>query len=252
MPTPESSRTFFVAPDEHFVVEEVDQLFRFGSAGAPFDSRVHVFGIFAKDDHVHALRIRHGRRHAVEVAHRANAGVEVEHLAQRDVERTNAAAHRSGERAFDSDAEIAEGVDRILREPLFELPEGFFARKNFHPRDLALAAKGFFDGRVEHAARRDPDVASSAVTFDERDDGPVGNLKLAAFVGNCFAFGGNCHAAIGIFHAPRDSSQGSNRCTTLKCAAAEPTTLTQSAGWVQHLRGGIVNVSGGVSEKSHL
>ena len=99
---------------EHFVVEEVDQLFSFGSAGAPFDSRVHVFGVFAKDDHVHALGIRDGRGHAVEIAHRADAGVEIEHLAQRDVERTNAAAHGRGERAFDSDAKIAEGVDGIL------------------------------------------------------------------------------------------------------------------------------------------
>ena len=179
---------FFRRAGEHFVVEEIDQLFCFRSAGAPFDSRVHVFGVFAEDHHVHALGIRHGRRHAVKIAHRANAGVKIEHLAQSDVERTNAAAYGRGERAFDSHAEIAEGVDGILREPFFELFEGFFARKNFHPRDFALAAKGFFDGRVEHAARRDPDVASSAVTFDERDDGPVGNLKLAAFVGNCFAF----------------------------------------------------------------
>ena len=179
---------FFRRTGEHFVVEEVDQLFCFGSAGAPFDSRVHVFGIFAKDDHVHALGIRDGRRHAVEIAHRADAGVEVEHLAQSDVERTNAAAHGRGERAFDSDAEIAEGVDGILGEPLFELFEGFFARENFHPRDFALAAKGFFDGCVEHAARRDPNVASRTVAFDKGDDGVVGNLKFAALVGNRFAF----------------------------------------------------------------
>ncbi len=55
---------FFLGAFEHFVVQEVDQLFHFGRAGLPLDSRVDVFRVFAEDHHVHALGIRYGRRNA--------------------------------------------------------------------------------------------------------------------------------------------------------------------------------------------
>ncbi len=179
MPTPESSRIFFRGALEHFVVQEIDEFFHFRRAGAPFDSGVHVFGVLAEDHDVHALGIAHGRGHAGEITHRAHAGVEIEHLAQGDVQRANAAADRSGERTFDGDAEIANRVDGVLRQPFLELVISFFAGENFQPFDFAFAAVGFFDGGIEHAPRSLPDVAAGAVAFDERNHRMIRHAKHA-------------------------------------------------------------------------
>ena len=200
MPTPESSRIFFGVPFSISLFRKSMSFFTSGVPDAPFDSRVHVFGIFAEDHHVHALGICTGEGTPVEISHRANASVEIEHLAQRDVERTNAAADGSGQRAFDGDAEIADGVDRVLRQPFLELFEGFFARENFHPGDFAFAAKSFFDGCIEHAPRRLPDVAPGAVAFDERNDRLVGHVKSALAELDWLAVCRHCHAVISSLH----------------------------------------------------
>src|SRR5262245_60158889 len=107
---------------------------------------------------------------SLEIAHRALAGIEVKDLPQRDVQRTNAAAHRSGQRALDGNAEIANGFDRVVRQPFLKSIECLFAGKNFIPCDLALPAIGMLHGRVEYAPRSFPNVPASAVAFNERDD----------------------------------------------------------------------------------
>jgi hypothetical protein len=99
-------------------------------------------------------------------------------LAQGHVERADAAAYWSGERSFDGDAEVASGVNGVLRQPFLELVVGFFAGEDFKPRDAALAAVGLFDSGVENALRGLPDVAANAVALDIGNDGPVGIWNL--------------------------------------------------------------------------
>ena len=81
MAMPESSANLLRPSAQHFLVEKIDQLFHFGRARFPFDSDVHILGVFAVDDDVHALGMLHRRRNAREIAHRAHAGVEIEELA---------------------------------------------------------------------------------------------------------------------------------------------------------------------------
>ena len=132
---------------------EFDQLLDFGRAGFPLDADVNVFGVLAEDDDVHALGMLHGRRHAGEIAHGPHAGVEIEHLAQGHVERADAAADRRRQRALDGDAEVADGLDGVLRQPFLELVERLFAGEDLEPRDLALAAIGLLDRGVKNAPR---------------------------------------------------------------------------------------------------
>src|SRR5215831_6657975 len=121
-------------------------------------------------------------RYTFEVTDRPLAGIEVEDLPQSYVQRTNAAAHGSGQRAFDGNAKITNGFHRIVREPFLECIESLFTGENFVPCDLALAAISMLDGRVENAPRSFPDVAAGAIAFDERDDRVVRNLQLAPAV----------------------------------------------------------------------
>ena len=74
---------------------------------------VDVLGVLAEDHHVDFLRMLHRRRHALEPAHRPQADIQIEHLAQRDVQRSDAAADRRGQRAFDAD-EVRRGTRRAF------------------------------------------------------------------------------------------------------------------------------------------
>ena len=74
----------------------------------------------------------------------------------------------------------ARSLDGVLRKPFVKLIEGFFAGEDFEPGHRAFAAVGPFDRRVEDAPRGFPDVAAGAVTFDEGDNGAIGNAKFAA------------------------------------------------------------------------
>ena len=133
----DADRRLFADLLAELVLDESAQLFGFRRARLPFDARVDVLGVLAKDDDVELLGLLHRAADALEIAHRADARVQVEHLAQRHVERANAAADRRGERALDRDAEFLHGVDGFLREPVLELRERLFAGEHLHPRDLA-------------------------------------------------------------------------------------------------------------------
>ncbi len=150
-------------------------LITFGSALFPFDADVHVFRIFAEDDDVHALGMLHGRGHSGIVLHGTDATVEIEDLAQGDVEGADAASDGGGQRAFDGDAKLADGADGVVGKPVVETGFGFLAGEDFVPGYGTLAVVGFFDGGIENANGGFPDIAASAVAFNERDDRVIGN-----------------------------------------------------------------------------
>ena len=111
---------------------------RLGRARRPLDARVDVLGVLAEDHHVHVLRPLHRARHALEPAHRPQADVEVELLAQRDVQRADAAADRRGERPLDADQVLAEGVERLVRQPVVDLLERLLAGSTSYQAILRL------------------------------------------------------------------------------------------------------------------
>ena len=191
---------FFLAAFEQVVVEEINETGGVIAAFFELDAGVDVLGVLAEDDDVDLLGMLHGAGHALVVLDGADAGVEVEKLAQGHVEGADAAADRRGERPFDGDAEIAGGGHGVVGEPGGELAEGFFAGEDFKPADGALAAVGFLYCAVEDALRGLPDVAAGTVAFDERDDGAIGDLKLAVGVLDRLAVFGERQPVIGGLH----------------------------------------------------
>ena len=168
----------------HFLLQESDELLRFGRFGGPFDAGVNVLGVLAEDDHVHLFGMLDGRGDAFEPAHGSQANVEVEHLTQRDVQAADAFADGRGQRAFDADEIILERLDRLIGEPVLEFLERGLPGKDFQPFDLAFAAVSLFYRRVEHAHGRRPDVRPRAVAADEGQGGIVRNIQLAVLDGN--------------------------------------------------------------------
>ena len=131
----------------------------------------------------------HGRGDTGVVLHGTDAGVKIEDLAQGDVEGADAAADGSGQRAFDGYAKFADGADGVIGKPVLEPGFGFLAGEHFVPGYGALAVVGFFDGSIENADGGFPDIAASAVSFNKRDDGMIGNGVLAVAVFDFFSVG---------------------------------------------------------------
>ena len=165
-------------------LHELQDLHRLGAARLVVNAGIDVFRVLAEDDHVHLLRVLHGRRDALEVLHRAQADVEVQHLPQGDVERADAAAHRRGQRALDADQEFLEGLDGVVRQPVVELVLGRLAGIHLEPGDLALAAVGLLHRGIEHALAGRPDIRAGAVAADEREHGVVRNVQLSVLDGD--------------------------------------------------------------------
>ncbi len=126
----------------------------------------------------------YGGGNSFEIAHRAFTGIEIENLAQRNIQRTNATTDRSSQRALDGHAKIANGVDRIVRQPFFIGVKRLFAGEDFIPRDFALTAVGVIDRGVKNAPRSFPDITASSIALNERDDRIVRDLQFAADVIN--------------------------------------------------------------------
>src|SRR6266478_7656414 len=167
---------------QHVFVKEFDQALRIRCAFFPFDPDVNVLRVFAEDNDVHALGMLHGRRHAGVILHRAHAGVEIEDLAQGDVEGADAASDGRGQRTLDGDAKFADGADGVVGKPVLEARLGLFAGKNFVPGHGALSLVSLFDRGVEYADGGFPNIAPSAVAFNERDDRAIGDAVLAVAV----------------------------------------------------------------------
>src|SRR5690606_10032040 len=161
--------------DAHFLGEELDDLLGLGGASLPLDTGVDVFRVLAEDHHVHVTRLLPRARHAFEPANRTLAHVQVQLLAQGHVQRADAAADRSGQRALDGNDVVANGFQGFLRQPGVLVVDlgGFLAGVDLHPGDLALTGVGFLDGSVDDLDHHRADVDADTVTLDERDDGVV-------------------------------------------------------------------------------
>ena len=194
----------FLAALQQIVVQERDQPRRVLRAFFEFDARIHIFSVFAEDDDIELFRMLHRAGHALVVLHRPHAGIEVENLAQSHIERADAAANGRGERALDGDAQIARRGYRVVRQPIVELPEGFFAGEDLKPANRALAAVGFFNRGVEDTLRGLPDIAAGAVAFDKWNDGMVGNFELPVAVFDRLAVFGQFQPVVRALHGFRE------------------------------------------------
>src|SRR5205814_2399096 len=105
------------------MIDEFDQPAGSGSSLLPLEAGVYILCVLAEDNDVKFLRILHRRGHAFVPAHRTLTNIEVENLAQRYVERANAAAHWSGQRAFNGHTKFLDGVNGVLRQPVVHLAE---------------------------------------------------------------------------------------------------------------------------------
>ena len=127
MPMPDPSRILALAQlgvgGDHHLVEVFAQLLADGVIGCPLNAHVDVFGVFPINDHVQILGTLVGTGGAAVVAAGTHAGIQIKDLTQGHVQRTDAAADRRGQRAFDGDAEALEsprgcppaGTDRCRR-----------------------------------------------------------------------------------------------------------------------------------------
>ena len=201
MPTPESVRTFFLVLESSSSLRKAISLAASALAFFELDARVHVLGVFAEDDDVHALRVLHRAGNALVVLDRPHAGVEVEQLAQRHIQRADAAAHRRRQRPFDGDAQIARRGHRVVGQPFAELPEGLLAGEDLKPADRPPPAIGLLDRGVKDPLRGLPDVPPRAVAFDKRDDGMVGRGDLPVAVLNRLAVWRQLQSVVGGLHA---------------------------------------------------
>ena len=191
---PKAAR-FVFCPEPNFVellwkffLQKIENLLRLRRAGGVLDSGVNVFGVFAKDHHVHFLRMLDWRWHAFEVLHRPEAHKKIKQLSQRDIERANAAAHGSSQGSFDSHQILAESFDCVVRQPFIKFVLCCLTSENFEPRDLLFSAVCFFDCGIEHAHTRRPDVRPRAIAADERNDRSIGHIQSVG-PGNFFARG---------------------------------------------------------------
>ena len=161
------------------LLEQLQELLAIGRARFEFDAGVDVLGVLAEDGHVDFFRSLDRRWDPFEPSHRPQAHVQVEQLPQRHVERADAAADGSGERAFDGHEVVAARRDGLIREPGVVRLVGLLAGEDLHPMNLALAAIGLVHGGVENPHARAPDVAPGTVALDERDDRLVRHVQLS-------------------------------------------------------------------------
>src|SRR5262249_7113116 len=163
-----------------FFREEVEHLLGVWRSCDVLDARVDVFRVLTEDHHVHFFRMPHRRRDALEPSHWPQTDIKVQQLSQRAVQRPDAAADRRRQRSLDADEVVAERLDSVVGQPRVEALEAFLAGEDLEPRDAPRATVRFLDRRVEHTYARAPDVGSSAVAFDERNDRIVGNDETTA------------------------------------------------------------------------
>ena len=105
------------------------------------------------------------------------------------VKRAEAAAHRRGQRTLDRDHVLADGVQRLGREPVAVVElGGFLAGVDFHPADLALAAVGLGDRRINNIQHGRRDIDADPVALDEGNDRIGGHVQREIRVdGDLFA-----------------------------------------------------------------
>jgi hypothetical protein len=115
-------------------------------------------------------------------------------LADGDVKRSHARRDRRGQRPLDADDEVAQGVQRLLRQVVLLAVEflRLLAGVDLHPGDLAPAAVGLAHRHVDHPPHHRGDVDADAVALDERHDGIVRDRQAEVAVDpDGFALGGD-------------------------------------------------------------
>ena len=133
------------------------------------------------------------------VAARAHAAVQIKNLPQRHVEGADAPAHRRCQRTLDGDPVGLDRREGVLRQVLIGAVKlaGFITGINLEPLDVALAAVGLGDGRIQHPLGGWPDVHTGAVAADEGDDRVAGHHRLAVLEANCAAAYGGGELLVG-------------------------------------------------------
>ena len=144
--------------------QEGDELLGFRGLGGVFDARVHVFGVLAENDHVHALGMLDRRFQAFEVTHGTDAGVQVQRLAQGHIEAADAGAHGGAQGALHGEIGGAQGVHGLLGQGGAGLGRGLFTGQQFHPLDAHVRFLG--QRGVDDRAGGAPDFGADAVAFD--------------------------------------------------------------------------------------
>ena len=112
----------------------------------------------------------------MEPAHGAQADVEVEELTKSHVERTNAATNRRREWALDANQVVAECFDGLVGKPITGFVEGLLTSQHFNPGNFLAVLLGRC---VKHQLGRWPNVDTSSVAFNERNNRNFRNVKGA-------------------------------------------------------------------------
>ena len=167
----------------HFITQEFNHLVGFGAVGFPFDTGVDVFGVFTEDHHVGQFRMFNRARGALVVTNRAQAHIQIQLLAQRHVQRTDTAANRRGQRAFNGYAVVADQIEGFFRQPdVLAIKLGrFFPGVDFHPGNFTLALIGFLNSGINHFQHRGSHVNTDTVAFNKRDNRIVWHRQFAVF-----------------------------------------------------------------------
>src|SRR5205814_1987584 len=103
-----------------------------------------------------------GGRHAAVILHRAHAGIQIQNLTKGNIQRSDTAAHRRGQRAFDGDTELPNGIHTVIGQPVVELGFCFFSSKYLIPCDSPFPFVGPLHRGIKNASRGFPDVAAAA------------------------------------------------------------------------------------------
>ena len=128
-----------------------------------------------------------GRGDTFEVLDWPQADEKIEKLPKRDVERTNATAHGSRQRAFNANQKFAECFHGVFGQPIIEFVLRRLTSKNFKPSDLLFSTKRFRYCCIEYTNTGSPNVRPGAVSPDEGNDWLVRHLQLSFVDGNFLA-----------------------------------------------------------------
>ncbi len=133
------------------VAQEIDQFECAISSFLKFDSRIHIFGVFAEDHDIQFFGMFDGSGNSVEVANRTDAGIEIEHLAERHVERSDSTSDGRRQRPLDRNDEMLDRIERAFRQPFAELLVRLFTGEDFIPYDATLSVIGLGHGRIKNS-----------------------------------------------------------------------------------------------------
>jgi len=98
----------------HLFRQEFEEFAGFWRPLLPFDAGIDIFGILAEDIHIDFFRFFDRCHDSAEPTYRTEADIKVEGLPEGDVQRTDTAADRGCQRAFDPDHIFSESLHRLV------------------------------------------------------------------------------------------------------------------------------------------